>query len=250
MIKKSLLVVSLLSLICFTYFVKHTIAQENPLEPPILGFNCGVPTKQGEEQLDINLCCAQQVNFNASIPGLSLFQGIPIVGELANGVINSYTNFQNVTRKDQYKISACITGEPENDSNGACYCRLTDVQKEIESIKKLCESYTKGLELKSCSSCVSKGMYYSGMGCIPLNVKDLIQNYIFTFGIGFAGMIALLCIIYSALIIQISQGNPERLTKAQENLTSCIIGLLLIIFSIFLLRLIGVEVLQLPGFAL
>jgi len=67
-------------------------------------------------------------------------------------------------------------------------------------------------------------------------------------GIGLAGLIALLCIIYAAFMIQISSGNPERIKKAQELLTSCIMGLMLIIFSVFILRLIGVDILKIPGF--
>ena len=57
-----------------------------------------------------------------------------------------------------------------------------------------------------------------------------------------------MCIIYSAYLIQFSRGNPERIKKAREYLTSCIMGLLLIIFSIFILRLIGVDILRIPGF--
>ena len=43
-----------------------------------------------------------------------------------------------------------------------------------------------------------------------------------------------------------SFGNAERIKKAQEMLTSCIIGLMLIIFSVFILRLIGVNILKIP----
>jgi hypothetical protein len=59
----------------------------------------------------------------------------------------------------------------------------------------------------------------------------------------------MLGIIFSAFQIQISQGNPEKIKKAREMLTSFVIGLLVIIFSVFILRLIGVDLLRIPGFS-
>ena len=82
-----------------------------------------------------------------------------------------------------------------------------------------------------------------------LESKRFIEETIFGLGIGLAGMVSLLCIIYAAFTMQSSQGNPEKIKKAQELLTSCIMGLILIIFSVFILRLIGVSILRIPGFS-
>jgi len=86
------------------------------------------------------------------------------------------------------------------------------------------------------------------MGCVYTDTKDFIEKTVFGLGIGLAGGFALLCIIYAAFMMQSSQGNPEKLKKAQELITSCIMGLMLIIFSVFILRLIGVSILKIPGF--
>jgi hypothetical protein len=67
-------------------------------------------------------------------------------------------------------------------------------------------------------------------------------------GIGLAGGVAMLCIMYSAFRMQTSQGNPEAIKKAQETLTSCITGLVLIIFSVLILRIIAQDILRIPGF--
>jgi hypothetical protein len=64
-----------------------------------------------------------------------------------------------------------------------------------------------------------------------------------------AAFIAIGCIIYAAVQIQLSQGDAEKLKKARETLTSCILGFMLIIFSVFILRVIGVDILQIPGFS-
>ena len=41
----------------------------------------------------------------------------------------------------------------------------------------------------------------------------------------------------------------EKIKKAQDLLTSCIMGLMLIIFAVFILRLVGVNILRIPGFS-
>jgi len=113
----------------------------------------------------------------------------------------------------------------------------------------LCNDYLQNSkEFNSCQDCYAhQGGIWTGLGCVRLTVAGFISGTLLGWGIGLAGILALLCIIYSAFILQTSRGNPERIKKAREYLTNCIIGLLLIIFSIFILRLIGVTILQIPG---
>jgi hypothetical protein len=85
------------------------------------------------------------------------------------------------------------------------------------------------------------------LGCIPTEPTALIAKVI-TFGIGMAGGIAFLLILFGGFQILTSAGNPEQLNAGRELITSAISGLLLIIFSVFVLRIIGVDILGLPGF--
>ena len=45
-----------------------------------------------------------------------------------------------------------------------------------------------------------------------------------------------------------SQGDPKRASEARELITSAVLGLVFIIFSVTLLQFIGVTVLHIPGF--
>lgn len=64
-----------------------------------------------------------------------------------------------------------------------------------------------------------------------------------------AGGIAILLIIISGYRIMVSQGNPENIKNAREQLTAAIVGLLFVIFSLVILQVIGVNILGLPGFS-
>lgn len=71
---------------------------------------------------------------------------------------------------------------------------------------------------------------------------------IFELVLGLAGGIALILIIISGYRFMVSQGNPEALKAATEQLTSAIVGLLFIILSFVILQVIGVDILRIPGF--
>lgn len=64
-----------------------------------------------------------------------------------------------------------------------------------------------------------------------------------------SGMIALYLIVRSGYQLMTSRGNPEAIQEARERLTSAIVGLLLIIFSLVIMSVIGVDILKIPGFS-
>lgn len=87
----------------------------------------------------------------------------------------------------------------------------------------------------------------TAIGYITVTVKDFVQS-LFGIILSIAGGIALLLIIFSGYRMITSQGNPEHLQGARETLTSAIVGLLFIIFSLVILQAIGFDVLRIPGF--
>jgi len=82
----------------------------------------------------------------------------------------------------------------------------------------------------------------TAIGCIPIENTTFI-NFILRWAIGVGGGIAFLLIVFAGFQIMTSAGNPERLKAGQELLTSAIAGLILLIFSVFILRIIGVNIL-------
>ena len=98
----------------------------------------------------------------------------------------------------------------------------------------------------------------TAFGCIRLFDENILSgegadysvflSWILTWAIGLGGGIAFLLIIYAGFMIMTSSGDPERLKAGQELLTSAIMGLIMLIFSMFILEFIGVDILDIPGF--
>ncbi|KKQ23223.1 MAG: hypothetical protein US40_C0016G0011 [Candidatus Roizmanbacteria bacterium GW2011_GWC2_37_13] len=217
----------------------------------IPSYNCGFaedPTK--------NQCC--RVYYPSSfIP--------PDLGPL-NSVVNFFSFFTSFARDsflqplfDLYgqiitdkSISSCYTGVQSvaDPNNPSCKCinPISPSPGYQLSLNEFCQKQSKLDDRNTCLQCANSGGVWSGIGCVYTDTKSFIQKTVFGMGIGLAGGFALLCIIYAAFMMQSSQGNPEKLKKAQEMITSCIMGLMLIIFSVFILRLIGVNILKIPGF--
>lgn len=88
----------------------------------------------------------------------------------------------------------------------------------------------------------------TGLGIsIGTNPQSLIQT-LFGLILSVSGGIALLLIIISGYKLLASQGNPEAIKGAREQLTAAIVGLLFIILSLVMLQVIGVDILHIPGF--
>ncbi len=105
-----------------------------------------------------------------------------------------------------------------------------------------------GANSSACNDCMSDGTgVWTALGCIQTNPSQFIGS-ILGIGIGIGGGIAFLLILFGGFQILTSAGNPEKLNAGKELATSAIAGLLIIIFSIFILRLIGVTILHIPGF--
>lgn len=86
----------------------------------------------------------------------------------------------------------------------------------------------------------------SALGAISTDPQGFIL-WLFRILLSISGGIALLAIIAAGYRYMTSQGNAEAVKAAQEQITSAIVGLLFLVFSMVMLQVIGVDIIQLPG---
>jgi len=96
------------------------------------------------------------------------------------------------------------------------------------------------------SSAGPKGIW-TAVGCIKTDTSSIVASIV-KLAVGLAGGIALLLILLGAFQITTSASNPEKLKGGQEIITAAIGGLIFILLSVLILRLIGIQILQIPGF--
>lgn len=87
---------------------------------------------------------------------------------------------------------------------------------------------------------------YTALGCIPVKIDEFVI-WLLPFLFGIVGGISFLLMVYGFILLSTSKGDPKVVQGARETISSAIIGLLVSIFALFLLRLIAVDILQIPG---
>lgn len=88
---------------------------------------------------------------------------------------------------------------------------------------------------------------WTAFGCVRTSKEGMISDII-TIGLMLSGGVVILTILYGAFLLTTSSGDPKRVQEGQEMVTSAIMGLLFVIFSMIILRFIGVDILRIPGF--
>lgn len=88
----------------------------------------------------------------------------------------------------------------------------------------------------------------TAIGCIPIGDTNEFVGFILRWAIGIGGGIAFLLIVVAGFQIMSSGGNPEKLQAGKELMTSAITGVIMLIFSVFILKVIGIDILGLDKF--
>ncbi len=87
----------------------------------------------------------------------------------------------------------------------------------------------------------------TAIGCIPVSDNNAFLAFILRWAVGIAGGTSFILIIYSGFSIMTAAGDKRKLQAGKELLTAAIAGLLLLIFSVYILDMIGIRILRIPG---
>ena len=86
----------------------------------------------------------------------------------------------------------------------------------------------------------------TALGPISTNPTGIVGS-LMTILLSLSGGVAILLIIAAGYQLVVSQGNPEKVKEGRERLTSAIVGLLFLIFSVVILQIVGIDILHIPG---
>jgi len=268
-------------LIVLSVLVLPSISSVHADEKPIYGINCGIPSKPGAEKCcvenfdDIKGGEPKEGGENPVGKVTRWFtERAPFVGKLFKKKHRIEDELASV--KETYGASVnTLCGQTssavaikEEDANGnitSCTC----VDKDSPEGQKyglmpggrlpgrghrlpgsgLCNSgYYDGRdpaqvkEKAKCQKCIDKQGYWSALGCISFDFGTLLSTLIIDIGLLIGSVVVIACITFNAFVIQVSRGDAQKLQKARETIVSCILGLILIIFSVFILKIIGYAV--------
>ena len=132
-----------------------------------------------------------------------------------------------------------------NKTEDICQAEPIDATYELCSMQ--INSVTNTQAWANCSKCMQDGGIWTAVGCIPQTPEAIVKTLI-EIGLIMSGAIVLIMILAGAFMLSTSQGDPKKTQDAKELITSAIIGLLFIIFSITILQFVGVSILRIPGF--
>jgi len=237
-----------------------------------------IPNLSQTESSSKYACCYSDafVTLEKYSDSLKATANIPLIGPAIAGMLNIFDplefprsiildprvprlgDFKSLADENDAQSLCPLGGIPTGDvKSNQCYCKKSN-SPVLQSIMKLCGNIEKVEERKQCVSCLGydtatqtfkEGGIWTSIGCVKPSLTSFIQETVFGLGIGFAGIVSLGCIIYASILLQFSQGDPEKVQAARDMIQSCIFGLILIIFSVFILRVIGVDILRIPGFS-
>jgi len=86
----------------------------------------------------------------------------------------------------------------------------------------------------------------TALGCVPINFIEFVA-WIFKNGFGIVGGIAFLLLIFAFIQLATSEGDVKKIQGVKETITSIATGLLLALFSIFIIRMLMINILHIPG---
>lgn len=170
--------------------------------------------------------------------------GITIGKTYAQGVVDNYFTCTEIAGDCVYSnVNTCKEGYTVDPSK----CESTPVSL-CENTKILCkktedEKTNVNNEDPENLRCNDGDGVNTAIGCVPINDMTSLMSFFLRWSIGIAGGIALLMLIYASFLYMTSAGDPKKTQAAQELMTATIAGLVFLILSVFILNVVGVDIL-------
>jgi hypothetical protein len=105
---------------------------------------------------------------------------------------------------------------------------------------------TTGNGLNPAGDCGS-GYIDTALGCLPYERTEFVMALLRLLT-GVAGLIALSIMLFATIQIMTASGDSKKLQSGRDLFSSALAGLLFLIFSVSILRLVGFNILKIPGF--
>jgi hypothetical protein len=152
---------------------------------------------------------------------------------LTTASVNDTPPGGNVTPPETNKANL-LAPDPADDLIGTNLCAILNPDPESDIYKV-------------CDKCQSGGQLWTAIGCLPTDMGELAIALV-TFLLGVAGLFFIMQVLYGSFKMIVSRGDPRGVQEAKERITNSVIALLFVIFSVTILRFVGVNVFKLPGF--
>lgn len=130
------------------------------------------------------------------------------------------------------KRTAEMYTDPTAGDGCRCFCEKTNKITGVRINEIYCADF------KSINTAV---------GCIPFETEAFMV-WLLPKLFGIFGGIAFLLMVYGFILLATSSGDEKRVQGAKETITSAVVGLMVSLSALFILRLIAIDILHIPGF--
>jgi hypothetical protein len=169
------------------------------------------------------------IPYNGSY-SFAIYSGIPNISSNAESCTNSKSlKITTETDNNTAKAGAGLTSQDDPEVTGKA-----EIGADLTSA---------GIKFGAATGVINFENTFPSFAGLTKQTNTVVQT-----AMGIAGGIAFLLIVIGAFQIILSAGNPDRVKAGKEMITAALAGLFLIIFSVFILKLIGADILQIPGF--